>query len=717
MTSPIIASTLWLQMLIGQPLGLFVGLASVLACLIWYRKAVLLLLAALVLAQFSLNAQSHPDLRSIASEYQTRTVEIEAIQAGSKLTKVRIVSLEDCPSCSGAFGQYSGTLSVGDKLTGALMIRPSFGFGEFVAKGSGKVSVSPPSAISAVRAAFLDNLSGLSLESKALVAGLAIGDTSLLPEELNEDFKTLSLTHLNAVSGANCAIVVGAVFWLLGFVTRRRWLRVALAISALIAYVSLVGGGSSVVRAAIMAVVVLLLLERGVWPVAALSVTAIAMLLFDPNYAKDYGFALSIFATAGILIVAPELSRRLALRIPKALALALAVTISAQLWCMPVLLDLQEGVPTYAVLANLLAEPVVAPVTILGICAAAIAYPLPWLSEILTWLASFPAQWIVAVAKNLTKLPETTIAWHTGIAGMTILVLGATIWIARSKRFGVTLVVSVLAFELIWSAAGIVRSTTWLAGDWKVVNCDVGQGDALVLRSRGQLAVIDVGRDTEPINSCLRALGVSKIDLLVLTHFDADHAGGLSGALAGRTVESALLTPFEDTRPLAGLAKELLSTVPRVSEAGVGFSGTLGDFSWKVLSPSMSASEAADSNDASIAMRWESDTMVIYTMADLGEPGQQRMADAFGGYLYHPANKPVVLKVSHHGSADQFHELIEAMHPEIALISVGEGNSYGHPTERTLDTLRSVGSRILRTDQDGALAVFDDLRYSVSGGG
>ena len=187
-------------MLLGQPLGLCIGLVSVLACLIWYRKAALLLLAALVLAQFSLNAQSHQELRSIASEYQTRTVEIEAIQSGSKLTKVRIVSLEGCPSCSGAYGQYSGTLSVGDKLTGVLMIRPSFGFGEFVAKGSGKVSVPAPTAISAVRAAFLENLSGLSLESRALVAGLAIGDTSLLPEELNEEFKTLSLTHLNAVS-------------------------------------------------------------------------------------------------------------------------------------------------------------------------------------------------------------------------------------------------------------------------------------------------------------------------------------------------------------------------------------------------------------------------------------------------------------------------------------------------------------------------------------
>lgn len=704
-------------MLFGQPISLVVGLLSLLGCLVWYRKAVLLLLFALVLAQFSMNSQTHAELREIASEYQTRTVEIEALQIGGKLTKVRLVSLEDCPSCEGAYGQYSGTLSVGEKLSGSLMIRPSYGFGEFVAKGSGVLVPAQITPISQARQAFSASLRGITPESKALVAGLAIGDTSLLSEELNEDLKTLSLTHLNAVSGANCAIVVGAVFWLLGFVTRRRWIRVVLAVGSLGAYVSLVGGGSSVIRAAIMAVVVLVLLERGVWPLAALSVTAIGMLLFDPNYAKDYGFALSVFATAGILILAPALSRKLSKRMPKALALALAVTISAQLWCMPVLLDLQDGVPTYAVLANLLAEPVVAPITILGILAAAIAYPLPWLSAPITWIASILAQWIVAVANNLSSMPETTLGWHTGIVGMAILVLGMSVWVVRSKRFGVVLVLLVLSTELIWSATGVVRSATWLQGDWQLVNCDVGQGDALVLRSQGQVALIDVGRDPKPIDSCLRGLGITKINLLVLTHFDADHAGGLSGAMSGRLIERALISPFKDPRPIAQLSKDALSPGTELIEAGVGTKGQLGDYSWQVLSPTSTASETKDSNDASVVMRWESSSLVVYTMADLGEPGQQRMAQAFGGYLNHPKSKPVVLKVSHHGSADQFHELIEAMHPEIALISVGKENSYGHPTERTLNTLRSVGSVILRTDLDGAIGVFDDLRYSVSGGG
>jgi competence protein ComEC len=250
-----------------------------------------------------------------------------------------------------------------------------------------------------------------------------------------------------------------------------------------------------------------------------------------------------------------------------------------------------------------------------------------------------------------------------------------------------------------------------------MVNCDVGQGDALVIRSEGQIAVVDVGREPEPIDNCLRQLGISRINLLVLTHFDADHIAGLPGALRSRTVDRALITPFKDTRPLFAITMHLLAQVPQVVKAGIGTNGSLGELQWQVLSPTIEASEAKDSNDASLAMRWESPKLVLYTMADLGEPGQMRMVQNFGGYLNHPAQKPLVLKVSHHGSADQYPELIEAMHPDIAIISVGKENSYGHPTERTLRTLALVGSVILRTDQQGAIGVFDDLRYAVSGGG
>ncbi len=718
MTTPLIALTLWLQFLIGPPVALIVAIVAVLICVFWYRKALVLLAISLVIGQITLTSHSHTELRAIAAEFQFRNVTLEALQTGEKLTKVKLVGVEECQSCAGAVGQYGGALRSGETIRGSMMIRPSFGYGEFVAKGRGLVSKAPVVPVSLIRQTFLDNLKGISNESKALVAGLAIGDTSLLSQQLNDELKKLSLTHLNAVSGANCAIVVGAVFWLLGFATKRRNVRVIASLAALAGYVSLVGGGSSVIRAAIMAAIVLVLLDRGVWPVAALSATVALMLLYDPNYAIDYGFALSVFATAGILVLAPSLNERMVARLPKPLALALSVTVAAQLWCMPVLLNLQGGVPTYAVLANLLAEPVVAVITVLGIASAVFAVPMPLVAGGLTWLASLPAQWIVAIAHWLSKLPAVTLSWHTGVLGMVVGVAGLSLWVLqKAKRLGSIALVTVLVIEVVWSGALAVRSASWLAGDWQIVNCNVGQGDGLVIRSEGQIAVVDVGREVQPINECLHSLGVHEINLLVLTHFDADHIAGLPGALDGRIVDQTLITPWPDDRPLVSLTKSLLDGVSPIIKAGIGTGGKLGAITWQVLSPTRTAAEANDSNDGSIAIRWESASWVLYTMADLGERGQMRMVQNFGGYLNHPQSKPLVLKVSHHGSADQYTELIEAMHPDLAIISVGIGNSYGHPTARTLATLKRVGSTILRTDLDGAVAVFGDLRYAVEGGG
>ncbi len=717
MTPVLIAATVWLHIGLGPPLAIAVDVLAITVAAIWSRRSLGFVLLFIVLAQVGVNLSTHQELRSIAREFKTEQVTLLATADGGAITKVRILAMPTCRSCEGAIGQYGGPLNADQTITGRLMLRPTFGYGEFVARGRGFISEPRASVVAAIHQAFSKHLSGLTPESRALVAGLSIGDTSGLSKEFSDQLKVLSLTHLNAVSGANCAIVVGLVFYVLGFVTRRRGLRIFVALCLLAGYVELVGAGASVIRAAIMAAIVLLAFSRGVWPLGALCNTASVMLIFQPNFATDYGFALSVFATAGILVLAPALHELLSAKLPAWLSLALSVTVAAQLWCMPILLGLQGGVPTYAVLANLLAEPVVAPITILGIVAAAICVPLPTVAHLLIWFASIPAQWIVAVTKTLSSLPNVTLGWHTGLVGMLALVIGLTLWLTRSKLFGAGLLVVVLLTEIIWSGVGAVRSSSWLPTDWSIVNCDVGQGDGLVIRDSGQVAVVDVGREDKPIDACLSRLGVRQIDLLVLTHYDADHIGGLAGALRGRVVDTALITPYPDTRPLVYKVAGLLLHVRHVLKAGIGLAGQLGSIPWQVLSPTQTAAEAQDSNDGSIVMRWESKDWVLYTMADLGERGQMRMVERFGGYLNHPTNKRLILKVAHHGSADQYPELIEAMHPDLALLSVGLGNSYGHPTQRTLSVLKSVGSTILRTDLQGALAVYGNLRYAVSGGG
>ncbi len=564
-----------------------------------------------------------------------------------------------------------------------------------------------------VRESFSNSLMAVSGDSGALVMGLAIGDDSSLSTQLSEQMKMVGLTHLTAVSGANCAIVVGLVYLLLKRTSMPRTMRTILALGALAGYVLLVGPQPSVLRAAFMAGVVLLAIAAGrkSAPLSALSIAIICLLIADPWLSTKYGFALSVAATAGILVLAPTLVLRLNKRLPSWLSLGLAVAFAAQIACWPLLLQLQGGISTYSLLANLAAEPLVAPVTVLGLIACVISPLLPGLASAITWLASCMTWLIAQIAQYFSSLPAAVLRWPEGAVGtvLALLVLTAVVvWLRfESQRLRATAAgFCVLALAAITgsSSADLVRSNTWMASEWDIVSCDVGQGDATVLKSNGLVAVIDVGRESKPIDECLRQLGIDQIHLLILTHFDQDHVGGLSGALANRRVSKALITDFVDDRPAATISAELLEghqvEVIRVFR---GVQGTLGDLHWRVLSPRMGAAEAEDSNDASVTALFSSTRFYFLALADLGEPGQMRIAPELG--RLDSRDRPLIMKVSHHGSADQYPELHEALAPNLALISAGKNNSYGHPTKRTLDLLRRVGSTVLRTDQMGSISV------------
>ena len=582
------------------------------------------------------------------------------------------------------------------------------------------------SGLIAIRKAFIGNLRGVNPDAAALVAGMAIGDTSTLSEQVKTNMKRLSLTHLNAVSGANCAYVTALVLLFLSRFRLSRTIRSVAAAAGLWLFVALVGGGSSVVRAATMATFILAfnLLGRRVSGLVALCYSVVFLLLMQPELAIDLGFQLSVLATGALLVLAPRFFLSFRKVMPRWLALSVAVALAAQLWCFPVLLNLQGGFPTYSVVANLIAEPVVGPITILGLLSCLTAVPFPLISSFCAWLASIPTAWVVFVAQKFASLPDQVVGWPIGGWGFVLAVAGllalTALVLRRFKLSASVVLASVLAVLLSGFSTQVVASANWPIANWQIVNCDVGQGDALVLRSESKVAVVDVGRDAKPIDDCLNRLGIVQIDLLVLTHFDLDHVGGLAGALAGRSVTEGMLTSFADNRPQAVAIKtELKAASNKVVRAQAGMQGVLGAIDWLVLQPEVGAIGSEDSNDGSIAMRWDAPDFTLYSMADLPEKGQMRLAEKHLDWLAPRAGLPVILKVSHHGSADQYPEMIEYQHPAVALISVGAGNPYGHPTTRTLGWLAQDGAKVFRTDQLGGLSLgFDaEHRPTVLGGG
>ena len=637
-------------------------------------------------------------------------------------TQVRIIEPSNLAGSHGSLSSNEQVVELlpGDKVKMVISLKPSYRSDEdFSATLKHILSVSKSNAVdylSALRDIFSSALIGVTPDAAALVSGLAIGDDSKLSEKTKNDFKIVSLTHLSAVSGANCAIVLAGVALLLNRLPVKRLVRLALSFGAIVLYLGLVGPEPSVLRASVMVAVVLVgwSLGRRVHPLDAISLSIILLLLYQPSLSLDYGFALSVLATLGLLALAPKLIEHFEKKMPTWLAIVLSVSVAAQIACLPVLLILHPQIPVYSVLANVLAEPLVPPITVLGLLACLVSPAVPALASALSYLASLLSWCIVFIGQSLASAPSASIDWFAGSFGIAMgILITCAVWVYLvSKRIAVKRVAGSLAIIIGFSfvtqtSSFALQRGNFYAGNYTLINCDVGQGDALVIKSEGKVAVVDVGREDPAIDSCLQSLNISRIDLLVLTHFDMDHVGGVVGAVSGRAVSKALITSFEDDRPGADFVQNVLAAQEIATiKAEKDMTGTLGAFSWQVLSPHRGGPEAEDSNDGSVSMLWIDERMVLYTLADLGERAQLRIGAESSQLLTRAyGSRIVVVKVAHHGSGDQAPEFYEAIRPDLALISVGQQNSYGHPTKRTLDLLGRAGSQVLRTDEIGAIGI------------
>ncbi|MCW2685108.1 MAG: hypothetical protein JWP33_3021, partial [Blastococcus sp.] len=250
-----------------------------------------------------------------------------------------------------------------------------------------------------------------------LLPGLVVGDTRGMDPVLDEDFRRAGLAHLTAVSGANVAIVLTAVLWPLRRRAVDRRVQALVAVLALVGFVFLARPSPSVVRAAAMGGVTLLALATGRPRAAlpALGAAVAALLLLDPGLARDPGFALSVAATGGIVLLAPGWSRRLRERGCRATpADALAVSAAAGLVTAPLVAGLSGTVSLVSLPANLLAAFAVAPATVLGLAATVLAVPLPPLADALVWCAGWPTRWLVLVAQRAAAVPDAVAGWPAG---------------------------------------------------------------------------------------------------------------------------------------------------------------------------------------------------------------------------------------------------------------------------------------------------------------
>ncbi len=525
--------------------------------------------------------------------------------------------------------------------------------------------------------------------SAALLGGLLLGDRTPLPHDLDEAFRRAGVYHVLAVSGFNVALLASAVFALLVLARADRRLAATVAMVAVVVFAIVVGPEPSVLRAALMGVLVLgaILLDRESSVLNSLSLAAIIILALRPGDLRDPGFQLSFAATGGI-VLAP-----LARGVVRG---ALGVSAAAQLAVLPITLAHFNQVSTIGLIANLVVVPLSALATVLGlagVCLGAVLGPAgafllnaAWPVLIALRAAVLAAASVPASVVHLPAPHWTGVAMYAGGIGLALVA-----WRRRQRSEGGARAFAIVAGSLLIVAAIIeawplVRPAD---GRLRISVLDVGQGDAMVVElPDGRAILIDAGPGgpyrldvgQRVIAPFLWNRGHLSLVGAVLTHTDVDHAGGMG----------AIRRLFRIAEP-----GSVDAVVAGARRAGV-----------KVMVLRGAAGHGDGSpNDTALVLRFEFGQATFLLASDITARAE--------GELLRQAERldAAVLKVAHHGSrGSTTSEFLRAVHPTVAVISVGQRNPYGHPSPETIGRLGEAEATIYRTDQDGAVMLETDGR-------
>jgi competence protein ComEC len=558
---------------------------------------------------------------------------------------------------------------------------------------------------SAIRERAADGLGrGMPEREAALARGFVLGEDEEIDERTEEDFRRAGLSHLLAVSGQNVTLLALLAMPLLGALGIPLRERLFWVLALIAVYVPVAGAGPSIQRAGVMGAMGLLatLGGRRVSRLYALGVAVLVTLAIDPAVAADVGWQLSFAAVLGILLLAKPLRERIASRLGggpwrRALAEGVAVTVAATLATAPLIAFHFETVSTTTLAANVLALPAVAPAMWLGMCSAGLAQlpglpmePLNGLNALLLAYVAQVAEW--CAAPGWAEL-------HVDLDGrglvLAYLGLGAGLlvcwrWPRGTLAFAAVAVACWLPFP---SLGGGVAGPP--PHGLRVVVLDVGQGDAILLEPAHAPAIlVDGGPPGDGLARKLEAAGVDRLGATVVTHDQSDHAGGIEELLGDLPVERLLF---------ARLGREL---VTQATAAGAdpeqivaGRELRSGALQLRVLWPPATllgvAAAGQDPNLLALVIeaRWRDFSMLLTADAEAESvPLQPGPID--------------VLKVAHHGSDDAgLADLLERARPRLAVISVGAGNPYGHPTATTIATLARHRVPTLRTDEEGQIVI------------
>ena len=684
------------------------------------------------------------DLTGDAADRDYGTVSTAQVGQGAQAIRVRLIWPEDAePLPAGHHITVTASLSAPKIDEGGRWSHRNGFAGTLRAQHVEELGYSPGlrGAVTSFRDDSFARIASMGGDAAGLLAGALLGNKTIYADsELEQAFQTTGLAHLMAVSGTHLAIVTMLLSVVLAKTSLRRRMRSAILIIALVIYVAITGFAASALRACMMCSVALILgmLGQRVYVLSGLALCVFAFLGLSPPIAFSLGFQLSVLSVLGLVIFAGLAHHWLghALpRLPATISSSVSATIAASFMTLPVTVAQFAQLPLISPVANLLAAPLITAALCLGVLALVIGIVLAPVGALLLHGAGAIASCCAALVRFLADLPLACLPLSsaTHVLAIIFCVLLIVLWIAwplprrpdtrdsprtPAHRFGVLSgTCAAFALPVILALAFGFGQLGALSGapSSRIVMLDVGQGDSMLIQSEGASILVDTGEDGDVLLRELAEQGVTHLDAIVISHKDADHAGALR-ELAG-VVDVSHVYVHADLVDDEVMAKVLESA--RWTTNGRGAEGVrpgsvlrAGAFSLTIVAPQDGGKSEND------------DSLVGLLELDANGDGSVEARGLLTGDAESAALEDVApfvgeidfLKVAHHGSRGGLTgEQLEMLSPELALISVGADNKYGHPTAETLHVLGDAGARIYRTDEQGAISVsFGDGGMRVS---
>ena len=546
------------------------------------------------------------------------------------------------------------------------------------------------------------------------ITALLTGERDGLDEQSASGLSEAGLMHITAVSGLHCGFLIA----LLGaLVFRRQKLTALLAYPALLFYAVMVGGTPSVARSCVMVGLMLLapLLGREGDAPTSLSAALLVILLANPFAAASVSLQLSFAAVAGILLIAPNIQAFFNKRRPKlgkagkALWSFTAGTVSASLGVMALTAPLSAvyfgSLPLISPVSNLLVLWIAPALFACALVGTVLCGVLPALAP----LAAVPgllARYVLWVAGVLAKAPGHSVAFTGPMVALWLLLVYTLLGLCvlskdRARKYAVAFVLAAVCLTAAKALPRMaVRNDALTA-----VAVDVGQGASTLLHAGDRTALVDCGSLTSPgqagaaAANAMDTYGWDRLDYVALTHYHADHAGGLAGLLARVEVDELLLPQLLDSEDQADLQREALAlaeaygTAVRYVEEPLEVD--LGGASLTVYPPVAEG----DTNEEGLTILCEVGDFELLITGDMNAATEKKLAAAYD------LPDIEVLVAGHHGSKySTSQELLEAARPEVGVISVGE-NSFGHPTQEAMGRMAAAGMILYRTDWQGNILI------------